>query len=205
MKGILIMEKITIKNFIDEYNKRGTTTMKDEYIRDYIEITKYVPFTQKLVRAKNLMKATMIDSDGNFAANSAFNYLFFVKTIIEEYTNLISESPSFADEYDMLKSSGFLDKLMLSTETTRSLIDPSELSEFKSLCDMVIKDQYDNEYEIHSFIKNQITRIEKLGTVALDSISDAIKESIGNLDDETLYKLIESFERLGNKSAFKEV
>ena len=42
MKGILIMEKITIKNFIDEY------------IRDYIEITKYVPFTQKLVRAKNL-------------------------------------------------------------------------------------------------------------------------------------------------------
>ena len=159
MKGILIMEKITIKNFIDEYNKRGTTTMKDEYIRDYIEITKYVPFTQKLVRAKNLMKATMIDSDGNFAANSAFNYLFFVKTIIEEYTNLVSESASFADEYDMLKSSGFLDKLMLSTETTRSLIDPSELSEFKSLCDMVIKDQYDNEYEIHlSKIKLQELR-----------------------------------------------
>ena len=205
MKGILIMEKITIKNFIDEYNKRGTTTMKDEYIRDYIEITKYVPFTQKLVRAKNLMKATMIDSEGNFVANSAFNYLFFVKTFIEEYTNLISESASFADEYDMLKSSGFLDKLMLSTETTRSLIDPSELSEFKSLCDMVVKDQYDNEYEIHSFIKNQITRIEKLGTVALDSISDAIKESIGNLDEETLNKLKESFEGLGNKSAFKEV
>lgn len=199
------MEKITIKNFIDEYNKRGTATMKDEYIRDYIEITKYVPFTQKLVRAKNLMKATMIDSDGNFATNSAFNYLFFVKTIIEDYTNLISESASFADEYDMLKSSGFLDKLMISIETTRSLIDPSELSEFKSLCDMVVKDQYDNEYEIHSFIKNQITKIEKLGTVALDSISGAIKESIGNLDEETLNKLIESFERLGNKSAFKEV
>lgn len=199
------MEKITIKNFIDEYNKRSTATMKDEYIRDTIEITKYVPFTQKLVRAKKLMKVTMIDSDGNFAANSASNYLFFVKTIIEDYTNLISESPSFADEYDMLKSSGFLDKLMLSTETTRSLIDPSELSELKSLCDMVVKDQYDNEYEIHSFIKNQITRIEKLGTVALDSISGAIKESIGNLDEETLNKLIESFERLGNKSAFKEV
>ena len=205
MKGILIMEKITIKNFIDEYNKRSTTTMKDEYIRDYIEITKYVPFTQKLVRAKNLMKVTMIDSDGNFAANSAFNYLFFFFFFIEEYTNLISESLCFADEYDMLKSSGFLDKLMISTETTRSLIDPSELSEFKSLCDMVIKDQYDNEYEIHSFIKNQITRIEKLGTVALDSISDAIKESIGNLDEETLNKLKENFESLGNKSAFKEV
>lgn len=205
MKGILIMEKITIKNFIDEYNKRGTATMKDEYIRDYIEITKYVPFTQKLVRAKKLMKATMIDSDGNFAANSVFNYLFFVNIIIEEYTNLISESASFADEYDMLKSSGFLDKLMISTETTRSLIDPSELSEFKSLCDMVVKDQYDNEYEIHSFIKNQITRIEKLGTVALDSISGAIKESIGNLDEETLNKLKENFESLGNKSAFKEV
>ena len=199
------MEKITIKNFIDEYNKRDTATMKDEYIRDYIEITKYVPFTQKLVRAKKLMKATMIDSDGNFAANSDLNYLFFVKIIIEEYTNLISESASFADEYDMLKSSGFLDKLMISTETTRSLIDPSELSEFKSLCDMVVKDQYDNEYEIHSFIKNQITRIEKLGTVALDSISGAIKESIGNLDEETLNKLKEDFENLGNKSAFKEI
>ena len=69
MKGILIMEKITIKNFIDEYNKRSTATMKDEYIRDTIEITKYVPFTQKLVRAKYLMKITMIDSDGYFAAN----------------------------------------------------------------------------------------------------------------------------------------
>lgn len=29
MKGILIMEKITIKNFIDEYNKRDTESLKE--------------------------------------------------------------------------------------------------------------------------------------------------------------------------------
>ena len=48
MKGILIMEKkITIKNFIDEYNKRGTESLKDQYIKDNLEIISYVPFVKK--------------------------------------------------------------------------------------------------------------------------------------------------------------
>lgn len=66
------MEKITIKNFIDEYNKRGTESLKDQYIKDNLEIISYVPFVKKDALIANLLKITMIDEKtGNVKVNSS--------------------------------------------------------------------------------------------------------------------------------------
>ena len=80
MKGTLIMEKITIKNFIDEFNKRGTESLKDQYIKDNLEIIPYVPFIKKDALIGNLLKTTMIDKEtGNIKVNSSAEYLLMTR------------------------------------------------------------------------------------------------------------------------------
>ena len=196
------MNEITIKNFIEEYNKLTTDSQKERYIKEKIIITKYVPFVRKMTRAKNLAKITMIDENtSNIRINSMTHYLFFIKTLIEEYTNLISESPSFADEYDMLKQSGFLDRLILKVDGKEPLIDSAELDEFKQIVNMAKSDLLDNEYEPHAFISGQINRLKAIGEVAITPLVDVISKKLDEIPKEDLDKVVE----FAKKGGFKEV
>lgn len=197
------MNEITIKNFIEGYNKLTTDSQKERYIKEKIVITKYVPFIRKMTRAKNLVKITMSDENtGNIRINSITHYLFFIKTLIEEYTNLISELPSFADEYDMLKQSGFLDRLILKVDGKEPLIDPSELDEFKQIVNMAKSDLIDNEYEPHAFISGQISRLKAIGEVALTPLVEVLSKKLDEIPKEDLEEKILEFAKKGN---FKEV
>lgn len=202
-KGEIFMNEITIKNFIEGYNKLTTDSQKERYIKEKIVITKYVPFIRKMTRAKNLVKITMSDENtGNIRINSITHYLFFIKTLIEEYTNLISELPSFADEYDMLKQSGFLDRLILKVDGKEPLIDPSELDEFKQIVNMAKSDLIDNEYEPHAFISGQISRLKAIGEVALTPLVEVLSKKLDEIPKEDLEEKILEFAKKGN---FKEV
>ena len=195
------MNEITIKNFIEEYNKLTTDSQKERYIKEKIIITKYVPFVRKMTRAKNLAKITMIDENtSNIRINSMTHYLFFIKTLIEEYTNLISESPSFADEYDMLKQSGFLDRLILKVDGKEPLIDSAELDEFKQIVNMAKSDLLDNEYDPHAFISGQINRLKAIGEVAITPLVDVISKKLDEIPKEDLDKVVE----FAKKGGFKE-
>lgn len=199
------MNTITIKEFIDGYNKLATANMKENYIKDNISITKYVPFVRKMTSAKKLAKVTMIDDKtGNVKVNSAMHYLFFIKTIIEEYTNLISESPSFADEYDMLKQSGFLDRLLLKVDGKDSLIDASDLDEFKQIVNMAKSDLIDNEYELHAFISGQVDRFKALGEATLAPLMDVLSKKLDSLSNDELRKILDDY-KLSSTANFKEV
>lgn len=201
-KGEIFMNEITIKNFIEGYNKLTTDSQKERYIKEKIVITKYVPFIRKMTRAKNLVKITMSDENtGNIRINSITHYLFFIKTLIEEYTNLISELPSFADEYDMLKQSGFLDRLILKVDGKEPLIDPSELDEFKQIVNMAKSDLIDNEYEPHAFISGQISRLKAIGEAALTPLMDVVSKKLDEIPKEDLDKVVE----FAKNGGFKEV
>lgn len=198
----IIMNTITIKEFIDGYNKLATDSMKENYIKDNISITKYVPFVRKMTSAKKLARVTMIDDKtGNVKVNTAMHYLFLIKTIIEEYTNLVSESPSFADEYDMLKQSGFLDRLIFEVDKKAPLIDASDLEEFKMIVNMAKSDLLDNEYEPHAFISGQVDRFKALGEATLTPLVDIVKKKLDEIPKEDLDKVVE----FAKNGGFKEV
>lgn len=196
------MNTVTIKDFTDGYSKLATASMKENYIKENIVITKYIPFVRKMTRAKNLVKITMRDENtGNVKINSAMHYLFFIKTLIEEYTNLISESASFSDEYDMLKQSGFLDRLILKVDGKDPLIDSAELDEFKQIVNMEKSDLLDNEYEPHAFISGQVDRFKALGEATLTPLVDTVSKKLDEIPKEDLDKVIE----FAKNGGFKEV
>lgn len=62
---------MTIKEFCEKYNNIATKQSKDQYIKDNLEITPYVPFVKKDALIANLLKVTMIDiNGGKIATNS---------------------------------------------------------------------------------------------------------------------------------------
>ena len=170
MKGILIMEKITIKNFIDEYNKRGT----------------------------ELLNATMIDKETeNVKVNSSAEYLLKTRILIENYTNLTVETDGFYEEYDELKKSGLFTILLIGDDTTAPLIPIEEIAEFNHLLSIKRNDVLTNRYEIHSFIAEQVDRFKALGEATLTPLMDVVSKKLNEIPKEDLDKVIE-FAKKGN-------
>ena len=178
-----------IKNFVESYSNFSTQNLKDNYLKDNLEITTYVPFVKKVTYAASLAQNTMIDKDtGNVRVSSESNYLFFVRSIIELYTDLEIENNAFYDEYDLLNESGLLDKIM-------QMIPEKEIAEFKMICDMKKDDIIFNQSTPKAFVNQQIERITNIASVALKPVLDKLTTELENMDDEKITKLSKALEK----------
>ena len=178
-----------IKEFVESYSNFATQNLKDDYLKDNLEITTYVPFVKKVTYAASLAQNTMINKDtGNVRVSSESNYLFFVRSIIELYTDLEIENNAFYDEYDLLNESGLLDEIM-------QMIPEKEINEFKMICDMKRSDLLQNKYENHAFISDQVERFGTLIGVTLKPMLDKLATELENMDDEKITKLSKALEK----------
>ena len=179
-----------IKNFVESYSNFATQDLKDNYLKDNLEITTYVTFIKKVTYAASLAQNTMIDKDtGNVRVSSESNYLFFVRSIIELYTDLEIENNAFYDEYDLLNESGLLDKIM-------QMIPEKEIAEFKMICDMKKDDIIFNQSTPKAFISQQIERVSNILGVTLKPLLEKISEQIENMSDEDVEKFTNKVEKL---------
>ena len=198
------MNKISIKKFTQEYNKRATESLKKQYIKDNLEIIPYVPFVTKDALINNLLKITMFDKEtGNVKVNSSAEYLLKTRIFVEQYTNLTVETEGFFEEYDELKKSGLFNILFFGDgkKDVPPLIPVEEIAEFNHLLEIKRNDVMVNKYEIHSFITEQIDRFKALGEATLTPLANAVKEKLDGLSEEDLGKIVE----LAKKGDFKEV
>ena len=178
-----------IKEFVESYSNFATQNLKDDYLKDNLEITTYVPFIKKVTYAASLAQNTMIDKDtGNIRVSSESNYLFFVRSIIELYTDLEIENNAFYDEYDLLNESGLLDKIM-------QMIPEKEITEFKMICDMKKDDLLFNQSTPKAFINQQIERVSTILGVTLKPVLDKLATELENMDDSKIEKLSKVLER----------
>ena len=206
------MKKITIREFCKEYNKR-VSQMQEAYLKENLVITPYVPFVMKDTLAQKLVDVTTYKyedytkEDGNIGrrktnvvhVNSVAEYLLFCRLVIENYTNLTIETEGFFEEYDLLKQSGLLDKLMVGTETVAPLIPISELSELRSICQMKKDDALTNYANPQSYISAQVERFAMLSGIVLKPTLDKIANYLENMDDKDIEKLANKFEKVLRK------
>lgn len=172
-----------IKEFVEQYNGYATDYLKEDFLKENLKITPYIPFVTKEAIARQIVKISTYDKKtGNIKLNSVVHHHLYCRMIIEYYTNLERENTNFIDEYDLLVSSGVFRKIM-------AMIPEYELGEFNMIIDMVRDDAIKNEYELHAFISNQIDRFEQLLEIALENASDKIAEEVDNLNEDQLEKL----------------
>ena len=197
-----------IKEFCKEYSNR-IDKLKGDYLKENLKITTYLPFIKKDALAQNIANATTYKfedytkEDGStgrrrtnqIQVNSTAQMLLFYRVIIENYTDLEVETEGFYEEYDALNESGVLFELTADFEGHPSLIPAREISELRGMIDLKQRDTITNQYEIHSYISNQIERITEVGSVVLKPVLDKLATELENMDDEKITKLSKVLEK----------
>lgn len=200
---------MTIKEFCREYSNR-VDKLKGDYLKENLKITTYLPFIKKDALAQNIVNATTYrfenytKEDGTtgrrktnqIQINSTAQMLLFYRVIIENYTNLEVETEGFYEEYDALNESGVLFELTADFEGHPSLIPAREISELKGMTDLKQRDIMTNQYEIHSYISNQIERIAEIGSIVLKPVLDKLATELENMDEKDIEKFTNKFEKL---------
>ena len=197
-----------IKEFCKEYSNR-IDKLKGDYLKENIKITPYISFIKKDALAQNIVNATTYKfedytkEDGTtgrrrtnqIQVNSTAQMLLFYRVIIENYTDLEVETEGFYEEYDALNESGVLFELTADFEGHPSLIPAKEISELRGMVDLKQRDIMTNQYEIHSYISNQIERITQVGSIVLKPVLDKLTTELENMDDSKIEKLSKALER----------
>lgn len=190
------IKEITIKEFCEQYQSR-VPQMKEDYIKENLVITPYVPFIKKDALADKLVDISTYvfedytKDDGTISrrktdkirVNSTAQYLLFCRLVIENYTNLTVETEGFFEEYDALKECGLLDKLMISTETRTSLIPMDEIAEFRSLISMKQSDIMTNYCEPHNYVNSLVDRFGDIIDVLAKPIMDKAMEQMSKTEN----------------------
>ena len=170
------IKDITVKDFVDGYNSCPNQETKKSYIRDNLKLkTEYVSYILKIELCRALVEHfCMNDTKEYIHINSPFKHMFFQKTLIQQYTNIVIEDPSFWKEYDMLKSNDLLKDVI-------AIIPKKEVLEFKDVLDMTQNDYIANYMEIHTFIERQWIRIRSVANTVLSPILNELTDKINNL------------------------
>ena len=202
-----------IFDFIEKYNAIATDRLKEDYLKENLKITTYLPFIKKDALAQNIVNATTYKfedytkEDGTtgrrrtnqIQVNPTAQMLLFYRVIIENYTDLEVETEGFYEEYDALNESGVLFELTADFEGHPSLIPAREISELRGMIDLKQRDIMTNQYEIHSYISNQIERITEVGSVVLKPVLDKLATELENMDESKIEKLSNKVEKLLKK------
>lgn len=204
---------MTVLEFVEKYNNMNNTKLKKGVLDD-INITPYISIVKKDIYAQIVANNTMFEQESyddngetkyrktdKIKVNSVAQYIQFCRAVIELYTDLKIEDPSFVKEYDALKSSGLLDILMVGNDKVEPLIPIDELSEFKSILDMKVNDVTFNETTAQAFISKQIGRISDLANATLTPLVEAVSKKINEIPKEDSDKVVE----FAKNGGFKEV
>ena len=202
------MNKITVKEFVEGYNK-CVDSLKNRYIQEKLSIISYLPVNIKDAIAIVITDRTMFeqkkytDENGetkfrktdNIHVNSFVQYMLFVREVIEKYTNLVwSNDGNYTADYDLLKSSGLLDKLMIGEIANGKEIPPLIPASEKS-------DIMQNVYEPHAYISRQVERFGTLANITIEPLMKLIEQKIQGIPQEDITKVVE----LVRTGDFKEV
>ncbi len=203
------MNKMTVKEFVEGYNK-CVDSLKNRYIQEKLNVISYLPVSIKDAIAIVITDRTMFEQEkytdengeikfrktDNIHVNSFVQYMLFVREVIEKYTNLVcSDDTNFMADYDLLKSSGLLGKLMVGEVVNGKEISPlipaSEISEIRTLIDMHKSDIMQNMYEPHAYISRQVERFGTLANITIEPLMKLIEQKIEGIPKEDINKVVE--------------
>ena len=177
---------MNIEVFLKLYNTKRTDGEKQKAISQIMNNV-HVSYEEKVNRtgliAKQCYHTKKKDLDGVehevFEQNSAAKYMLYSLTLVDLYTKLDIDYKKALEQFEMINGE-ILDKIC-------AAINEREHQEFQMLLDFACDDIMVNEYELHSFVREQVDRFSSLlGAIVAPAIEnldiDKIKEVIGEFN-----------------------
>lgn len=188
--------KITVKEFVKKYNTLTKDELKEQLVKSiltnkYISYENKVAICEKIVEASYYIKTRNADGVENkkLHVNSPANYMLYCLNIVNNYTSINVDFNNSLEEFNLLNGNECIDLIF-------AFISEREMKEFRMILDMVENDLMQNEYETHTFIRNQVERFGELTGVTLAPLLNVLIDKVENLDEKTVDKLIRGLSKL---------
>lgn len=178
--------ELGILHFVDEAVKYAklNNNIKLRELYNKLDIKHYIPYSQKVQMSQNIIYKTCLDSNGNIVYNSPQRYINYVMSIVISHTNLICIEDNITIEYDALKESGILKDILEN-------IGEEELTEFRTVWNMVYDDMMLKNNSIPSLIGKAIDRFSFICNGVMEKLSNAVE----NIKPETLNKILNNIQK----------
>lgn len=169
---------MTVQEFINKYKYRKDEKAKEKFINERLK-TSYVPFIEKCNICERIARASSLDAGGKYAPHSALNYLLYMLSLIDAYTDVdivfVDSGEITTDkQYDLLKNSGLLEKLV-------NLIPEHEATEFSMLIGFMNDDLRSANCDLNVVIEKTMDRVADSMAAVLSLVDfDSIKAVSGN-------------------------
>lgn len=189
------IKEYTVKDFYEKYTSAKSDEVKNILLQSVIK-NNYVAYEEKvaicdaIVNATYYMKETINGIETKkLHINSPAQHMHYCLWIIKTYTYIKIDFTQSLEDFNLLNKFRLIDTIF-------SMIDETELKEFRMILDMVTRDVIQNEYEPYAFVANQVERFGKLfGTIAKPSI-DKLGKAIENIDENIVNKILSSIDGL---------
>lgn len=179
---------LSIDKLIENYLRRTSTKMKEEYLKAAIKVKPYVGYGAKVFLANTIINTTCL-KDGRVHIDSCKKYLLYVFSLIDTYTNIEVDSKNWMLQYDRLDSLGLIEPIL-------ALIPEKEIVTFKTILDMKLDDLMTNRYGIHAYIEEQMDRFSAIAPEigkAFSPLIDKLSKQIETLDENKIEKMMNKF------------
>ena len=180
-------------DFVNGYKAIVIDKLKFDYLKDNLNVKKYIGFVDKCNIAERVANSTMFVYEDNVRTNEIRNdsvgrFLLSILVIIDSYTDLEVDFSNVAKEYDLLVENNILPLIIGYTEEKQGIIPYSEVSEVNTLIAMKVDDIIQNNFTTHAFIQNQITRFGELIGFTFSPLIEKLSDAFEKLDDKTIEK-----------------
>lgn len=178
-------KRIDLYKLVENYNKRSSTKLKEEFLKAQVKIVPYQGYTTKLFLAQNIINISCM-KDGKVHIDSCKKYIMYIYTMIKFYTNIDIKEKDLMIQYDLLDENNMVEKIL-------DLIPEKERVIFKTILDMKQDDLMTNKYGTHAFIEEQMDRIEGVSSKfseAFAPLVDTLTEKVKTLDENKIEKML---------------
>lgn len=201
MSNKLIKNKYTVKDFCKKYNETNLEQTKQALIEKVMN-PHYVPYEMKITICEKIIENSYYkkNNDGikKLHVNSPAQYMLYCLWLVKQYTNINIDLSNSLEEFNLLNENELIDIIV-------NNIPDKELKEFRMILDMVENDVMQNEYEIHSFISNQVERFGELFGRIAEPALNRVSEVLDNMDEKTIDKLANKLNSLSGSNGIKGI
>ena len=163
---------MNINDFLTLYKNKLNDGKAEEFVKEHIKNI-YIPYEQKIAAANAIINVSYWcseeDNTRKFHVDSTAKHMLICTTMLDLYTDIerSKSSSEMLSDFNKLNEYGIFDIII-------SNINKREIKEFNMVLQMLCDDIIANEYEMHSFISNQV---ERFGTL-LGNIIAPVLENI---------------------------
>ena len=176
------VKKIDLYWLVENYKKRTSIKMKEEFLKSQIKVVPYLGYGTKMFLANNIIEQCCLRNNDVYV-DSCKKYILYIYTLLKYWTNIDIKENDLLIQYDLLDQNYMIEKIL-------ELIPEKEIVTFSTILDIKEKDLYSNKCGVQAFISNKINEFYPELSKTIMPLIENLSNKLNTLDIDKVEKML---------------